>query len=132
MKRPSPFNLSNREYVAASRAVQRAHARVVLAQGNPEEAEAVRRLLHAQAWLGEASAGLLSPGIPRPKGKTGEGRSAPLVVRDLLRAELRIQVLEDALRWCGGSADFAPGGQAHKQWLNVSRLLGPERARAKR
>ena len=90
------------------------------------------RLLHAQAWLGEASAGLLSPGIPRPKGKTGEGRSAPLVVRDLLRAELRIQVLEDALRWCGGSADFAPGGQAHKQWLNVSRLLGPERARAKR
>ncbi len=32
----------------------------------------------------------------------------------LLRA--RVAELEEALVWCGGSADFAPGGQARIGW----------------
>ena len=42
-----------------------------------------------------------------------------------LMAELKTQVsnrddriteLLQALQWCGGSSDFAPGGKAHKGW----------------
>ena len=32
----------------------------------------------------------------------------------------------EALQWCGGSADFAHGGQARRGWKNVvKRLLTP-------
>lgn len=27
--------------------------------------------------------------------------------------------LRQALRWCGGSTDFSPGGQAHEGWVKI-------------
>jgi hypothetical protein len=30
-----------------------------------------------------------------------------------------MRALMAALRWCGGSADFAPGGQARRGWLRT-------------
>lgn len=33
--------------------------------------------------------------------------------------ERRLQFLENALVWCGGSSDFAPGGKARKGWLKL-------------
>ncbi|KKL78306.1 hypothetical protein LCGC14_2026160 [marine sediment metagenome] len=37
----------------------------------------------------------------------------------------RVVALEAALRWCSGSSDFAPGGQAREGWLKVcAPLLG--------
>jgi hypothetical protein len=36
--------------------------------------------------------------------------------------------LEDALVWCGGSADFAPGGQAREGWEKTVMPLLRKRA----
>ena len=37
----------------------------------------------------------------------------------------RVVALEAALRWCSGSSDFAPGGQAREGWQKVcAPLLG--------
>ena len=43
------------------------------------------------------------------------------------RDQLRVLVkdLRDALVWCGGSGDFAPGGQAREGWLKVAALMQP-------
>lgn len=35
----------------------------------------------------------------------------------------RITELEEALRWCSGSADFAPGGKASAGWDKLCRPL---------
>lgn len=31
----------------------------------------------------------------------------------------QVAKLRDALRWCGGSSDFAPGGKAHEGWTKI-------------
>ncbi len=31
----------------------------------------------------------------------------------------RIDKYKEALQWCGGSADFAQGGKAHKGWMKI-------------
>lgn len=42
-----------------------------------------------------------------------------------LRAETRdfVDRAADALIWCGGSEDFAPGGRAHEGWKRLVRPL---------
>lgn len=43
-------------------------------------------------------------------------------VMDPILAEVFAEKLDqyiEALRWCGGSADFGDGGQARKGWLKV-------------
>jgi hypothetical protein len=35
----------------------------------------------------------------------------------------RIYEYREALRWCGGSADFNEGGQARKGWLKICEPL---------
>ena len=36
---------------------------------------------------------------------------------------LRIEQYKDALRWCGGSADFGEGGKARIGWLKICNPL---------
>jgi hypothetical protein len=51
----------------------------------------------------------------------------PAALDALDEAEHEIDVLRMALKWCGGSADFAPGGKARKGWeLCVLPLLTDE------
>ena len=33
------------------------------------------------------------------------------------------EAYREALQWCGGSADFAPDGQAHEGWMKLVRPL---------
>jgi hypothetical protein len=37
--------------------------------------------------------------------------------------EKDVAELRDALIWCSGSADFGPGGKAHKGWVKKCRPL---------
>lgn len=41
----------------------------------------------------------------------------------LTTTKARITALEEALRWCSGSADFAPGGRAALGWVRLCRPL---------
>ena len=128
----SPIPFTSSEHVAATRALRKAEAQLVLAEGKPGETEARRTLLHAQTWIGEAAATLLAPGMTRGARARGGSEGARFqVMRDLMRADLRVAQLEEALKWCGGSKDFAPGGTARKGWLEVRRLLGPVRVGSK-
>lgn len=48
------------------------------------------------------------------------GESALEILVGALRTEpARERALEAALWWCGGSADFAPGGKAHEGWVRT-------------
>lgn len=41
----------------------------------------------------------------------------------LVDSRLEVRQLRDALIWMSGSADFAPGGQAHEGWLKIRHLV---------
>ena len=43
--------------------------------------------------------------------------------RRVAEAEATIDKLYDALIWCSGSGDFAPGGKARKGWLKLAQPL---------
>lgn len=43
----------------------------------------------------------------------------PALVADLHRLREREARMRGALIWCGGSADFGPGGKARKGWLKL-------------
>jgi hypothetical protein len=51
-----------------------------------------------------------------------QARIAELVAENEAFREAIIR-MRDALRWCGGSSDFAPGGLAHAGWNNVAAPL---------
>jgi len=46
--------------------------------------------------------------------------------RRIAALEEENRLLRDALRWCGGSSDFAPGGQARAGWEKVCAPLVEE------
>lgn len=47
---------------------------------------------------------------------------------ELAAARTAIERLQDALRWCSGSADFNEGGRAYAGWQKVcAPLLEPQR-----
>ena len=45
------------------------------------------------------------------------------IARDAERLQEEREELVDALRWCSGSADFAPEGQAREGWQRVVQPL---------
>lgn len=53
------------------------------------------------------------------------GQQMNALHRELAESERIRFALLDALIWCGGSSDFAPGGKARRGWLRgPARILG--------
>lgn len=46
-----------------------------------------------------------------------------LVMEQLLVRNAEIAAYREALQWCSGSADFAPGGKAREGWLRIAQPL---------
>jgi hypothetical protein len=64
----------------------------------------------------------------RPKSQDDFARAVIDSIVALRASATMIEELEKALRWCGGSPDFAPGGKAHDGWNRICAPILASRA----
>jgi len=58
-------------------------------------------------------------GVPNEDYPSNVANAVRLLQRARTEHEQEIEAYREALRWCGGSADFGLGGKARDGWLHV-------------